>query len=221
MAAKMNRVAAVQEGGFEGRNGDAFRLQFFQGGRKPVQVLGGSQHHDIRVATKLRRAVKHAGLPPHQQVTDAVPAQGRKDFENRVRGQANLLQPSRTPTASDSLANVPTVSADTIPSIPRRRYRPRGHRPRLLVFPEIRWTWQMSRRRGVSRKRNRTFSNDVHDGDYTTFHAREKPAARPISTRRAGSWPPKGTRPTSQDAAPLEPEIIMQRPRRVLVHHKA
>ena len=47
--------------------------------------------HNIAVATKLGRAVEHAGLSAHKQVPHPVVGNRCKDFEDRVRDQVSPL----------------------------------------------------------------------------------------------------------------------------------
>jgi len=84
------------------------------------------QDHDVGVAAKLRRAVEHACLPSHQQVLHSAGRQSRKDFENRVRGQASLRPAGRTARVSATPAIAPAASCRTTRPTRRPTGRPLG-----------------------------------------------------------------------------------------------
>ena len=54
------------------------------------EVVRLRENVKIRIPAKLRRAVEHAGLSPHQQGTDLVRLHRRKDFPYPARDQASL-----------------------------------------------------------------------------------------------------------------------------------
>lgn len=120
--AKMHRMPSQQESRFEWRNGDTFRLKFQQSIGQTLEVFSPDEDHHIAILAKLRRAVKHAGLPPHKQVADCVDRERRKDFVNRVRDQAILQPADKNATESKSPASVPAASAGTTPA--RSRHHP-------------------------------------------------------------------------------------------------
>ena len=73
--------------------------------------FGIGQDRDVRIAAKFRFAVKNARLAPRQQVQNAALVQFRKDFENRVRGQASLPFARRNPRLSRFPASAPRRKA--------------------------------------------------------------------------------------------------------------
>lgn len=83
-------MAAVEKVDRERRHRDDFSLKFAERALKSNQIRGVGENSEIRVATKLRRAVKHARLSTHQQRLHLVRSDRRKDSAYRVRDQASL-----------------------------------------------------------------------------------------------------------------------------------
>jgi hypothetical protein len=88
------------------RHGDARGAQFSQRLLQSRQIGGVGKDGEIGVAAKLGRAVKHAGLPAHEQGADAVRAHRRKDFAYRVRDQGILPARDRSAKVSRFPASV-------------------------------------------------------------------------------------------------------------------
>ena len=78
------------------------------------------------VPVKLGRAVKHAGLSPHEQVPYPLGGKRRKDFDDRVRDQGSPLPADKIATISWIRAIVATASNDTILSTNLRHPQPHG-----------------------------------------------------------------------------------------------
>ena len=93
--------------GTEGRRGNALRLKFAESGIQTLEILGVRQDQQVGIAAKLRCAVEHAGLAPHQQGTDLVRSHRRKDFPYPARDQANLRCAGNGPKARRWRASVP------------------------------------------------------------------------------------------------------------------
>src|SRR5207249_887212 len=98
MAAEMDGVSAFEKFGGEGRHGDALGLKFLKRSGEAPEIFRVGEDEEVGVATKLRCAVKHAGLAAHQQGTDLARCHRRKDFLNPARDQATLLWPESAPT---------------------------------------------------------------------------------------------------------------------------
>src|SRR5437870_650977 len=105
----MNCMTAPQIIEFKGRNGNAVGLQIAERGAQEFKILWLGEDSEVRVAAKLRRAVKHAGLPAHQQGADLAGCHRRKDFAYRVRDQASLPSANRPPRVSGFPASVPAA----------------------------------------------------------------------------------------------------------------
>ena len=54
------------------RHGNTIGLEFCQCGAQPIEIGFIREQCDIAIAAKLRRAVQHAGLTSHQQVSNPV-----------------------------------------------------------------------------------------------------------------------------------------------------
>jgi hypothetical protein len=91
-------------------------LQFLQRRRQASDVFVIGHDDNVTVATKLRRAVEHAGLSAHKQVPNPLGGKRRKDFVDRVRDQVSLPRANRIATAYLIRATFRAVSVDTIPS---------------------------------------------------------------------------------------------------------
>jgi hypothetical protein len=66
-----------------------------QRGSQAVEIGVVGKQREVGIAAKLRCAVQYARLAPHQQTLHAIPLHRRKDFANRVRGQAILPRQDR------------------------------------------------------------------------------------------------------------------------------
>jgi hypothetical protein len=87
----------------------------------PLCICG--QDREIGIAAKLRCAVQHARLAPHQQTVYATVLHRRKDFEYRVPDQACLPVSNKSPKAARFPASAVQESSNTIPPIRDRRNR--------------------------------------------------------------------------------------------------
>src|SRR5437867_8519914 len=92
-------------------------------------------HDQIGVATKLRRAVKHARLPAHEQRLHAMCPDRRKDFDYRARDQVNLAGRGKSARVSDFLPSVTKASIDTNLPIRQRHHEFRQQARRRLSAP--------------------------------------------------------------------------------------
>ena len=101
---------------------DAPCLEGTKGLSQEFKVFSRGMECDVGVAAKLRRAVQNAGLSPHEQELNPVGPHRRKDFANRVRGQATLRGAGTRPTAAGFPPSAPPGSGSTI--LPTRRRRP-------------------------------------------------------------------------------------------------
>jgi hypothetical protein len=68
----MHGVPPRQHRRIEAGNRDPFRFEFRQGRVPPGEVLVRGEDSEINVLANLRRAVKHAGLPTHEQCLDTM-----------------------------------------------------------------------------------------------------------------------------------------------------
>jgi len=100
---------------------DHLGLKFGDGGLEPAKIVVVGDNDDVGVSAKLRSAVHHAGLPPHEQISDAILPQRRKDFEDRARGQGSLPGRDTLPTVWRIPRFAAAATRHTIRAIPRRR----------------------------------------------------------------------------------------------------
>jgi hypothetical protein len=66
MAAKVNRVAALEVFQGQWRNIDRFSLEFIQGLAEALEIIRLCQDGEVHIPAKIRRAVEYAGLTAHQ-----------------------------------------------------------------------------------------------------------------------------------------------------------
>ena len=71
-APKMNGVSPPQVSKLKRGYGDYFRLELGQRTTQSRQVRRVGENDQVRIATKLRRAVQDAGLTAHEQGADAM-----------------------------------------------------------------------------------------------------------------------------------------------------
>ena len=71
-APKMNGVSPPQVSKLKRGYGDYLRLEFGQRTTQSRQVRRVGENDQVRIATKLRRAVQDAGLTAHEQGADAM-----------------------------------------------------------------------------------------------------------------------------------------------------
>lgn len=123
VAAKVDRKSGLEMGSFKGRYRDHLGLKLGNGSLEPSKVGMVGDHDDVGVSAKLRSAVDHAGLPPHEQISDAIPVQRRKDSEDRARGQGSLPGRDTWPKVWRIPRCVAAATRRTTRAIPRRRGR--------------------------------------------------------------------------------------------------
>jgi len=79
VAAKADRKSSLEMAGFKRWYRDHLGLKFGNGSLEPAKVGVVCNNDDVGVSTKLRSAVHHASLPTHEQISDAILLQRRKD----------------------------------------------------------------------------------------------------------------------------------------------
>jgi hypothetical protein len=105
-APEMDRVAAPQQSGIEGRHANAPGGQHVERPSEPGEVARVGEQDDVHVLANLRRALEDAGLPAHEQRLDAIGLESRKDLSDRGRDQGCLPSPgiARTVVRCDGTA---------------------------------------------------------------------------------------------------------------------
>ncbi len=88
------------------RSGPARRWARVAAQSEPRQVTFVCHYCHLHVATELGGPVEDASLSAHVQCPNAVTLQGRKEFADRARAQANLRGPGRLPRAFAIRRNV-------------------------------------------------------------------------------------------------------------------
>jgi hypothetical protein len=122
LAAKVNRMTAIQIPLLKRRDRDALGFEFFERRSQSSEILVIGKDDNVTVTTKLYRAVKHASLTAHKQVLCLVGGKRRKDFVDRVRDQGSHLRGDRIAITSSTRAIAQAASGDTTPSTnPRHR----------------------------------------------------------------------------------------------------
>ncbi len=147
-ATEMNGMATIQVFFFEGRYRDASGIQCIEGRLQSFEVCCVGSDDDIAIATKLGRAVEHAGLTAHKQVLNLVGGKRRKDFVDRVRDQASLQPRDRTATYSWIPAIFVGVSSDTTPARSPPLHKPPSDFLHSCVGSCIHYTIPMAQEHG-------------------------------------------------------------------------